>query len=90
MSIFIGGTSCLQRREGEKVLYCPPKTSHWKLASRNWNIRFWKQNIRNLKYTFYMQNRTLQFGKSDCLIFPSLERSVVYEVIVDHSSHLSF
>jgi hypothetical protein len=27
-SIFIGGTCTLQRREGEKLLYYPPKTSH--------------------------------------------------------------
>jgi hypothetical protein len=27
-SIFVGGTSTLQRREGEKLLYYPPKTSH--------------------------------------------------------------
>jgi hypothetical protein len=42
MSIFVGETSTLQRREGEKLLYYPPKTSHWKLASRNQNIQFWK------------------------------------------------
>jgi hypothetical protein len=26
----------------EKLLYLPPQTSHWELASKNWNIRFWK------------------------------------------------
>jgi hypothetical protein len=30
-SIFVGGTSTLERREGEKLLYYPPKTIHWKL-----------------------------------------------------------
>jgi hypothetical protein len=40
MRVFVGGTSSLHRREGEKLLYCPPKTSHWKLASRNQNIPF--------------------------------------------------
>jgi hypothetical protein len=45
-SIFIGGTSSPQRREGGgELLYYPLKTSHWKLASRNWNIRFWNRNI---------------------------------------------
>jgi hypothetical protein len=39
-SIFVGGTSNPQMREGGKLLYYPPKTSRWKLASRNWNIRF--------------------------------------------------
>jgi hypothetical protein len=33
-SIFIGGTSSPQRREG-KSFYTIKKTSHWKLASRN-------------------------------------------------------
>jgi hypothetical protein len=42
MSIFIGGTSTLQRREREKLLYYPPKTSHWELANRNQNIQFWR------------------------------------------------
>jgi hypothetical protein len=37
-SIFNGGTSSPQRREGEKLLYYPPKTSCWKIASRNRNI----------------------------------------------------
>jgi hypothetical protein len=39
---FVGGTSTLQRREGENFYIYPPKTSHWKLACKNWNIRFWK------------------------------------------------
>jgi hypothetical protein len=39
---FMGGTSFLQRREGEIFYTCPPKTSRWKLDSKNWNIRFWK------------------------------------------------
>jgi hypothetical protein len=54
-SIFIGGTSRTQRKEGEKLLNHPPKTSHWKLASRNQNIWF-------LKYIRYRPNRTLRFG----------------------------
>jgi hypothetical protein len=34
-------------KEGRgKLLYYPPTISYWKLASRNWNIRFWNQNIR--------------------------------------------
>jgi hypothetical protein len=39
---FMGGTSNLKRREGESFYICPPKTSRWKLASKNRNIRFWK------------------------------------------------
>jgi hypothetical protein len=39
-SILVGGTSSPQRGEGGKLLYYPPKTSCWKLASRNRNIRF--------------------------------------------------
>jgi hypothetical protein len=39
-SIFVSGTSSPHRREGGKLLYYPPKTSHWKLVSRNQNIRF--------------------------------------------------
>jgi hypothetical protein len=39
-SIFIGGTISSQRREGGKLLYYPPKTSGWKLASGNRNIRY--------------------------------------------------
>jgi hypothetical protein len=54
-SIFVGGTSNIQRGEGEKILYYPQKTSHWKLASRN-------QNIWNFKYSLYRPNRTLRFG----------------------------
>jgi hypothetical protein len=46
---FVGGTSCLQRREGESFYTCLPKTSRWKLASKNQNIRFLKLNIRYLK-----------------------------------------
>jgi hypothetical protein len=89
-SIFVGGTSTLQRREGEKLLYYPPKTSYLNLASRNWNIRFSNRNIWNLKYSHYRQNRTLRFVKMGCLIFPGSVRSVVYEAIVFHSSHLGF
>jgi hypothetical protein len=37
---FMGDTSTLQRREGESFYTCPPKPSRWKLASKNWNIRF--------------------------------------------------
>jgi hypothetical protein len=44
-SIFIGGTSTLQRREEKELLYYLSKTNRWKLASRNRNIRFWNQNI---------------------------------------------
>jgi hypothetical protein len=70
--------------EGGKSFYtCPPKTSHWKLASTN-------RNIWNLKYTHYRNKRTLQFGKLDYLIFPDSVRCVVYEAIVFHLSHLSF
>jgi hypothetical protein len=44
-SIFIGGISNPQKREGWECLYYPPETSRWKLASRNRNIRFWNRNI---------------------------------------------
>jgi hypothetical protein len=67
-----------------------PKTNHWKLASRNWNIRFWNRNIWNLKYSRYRKNWTLWFGKPYCLVFPSSVRSVVYKAIVFHSSRLGF
>jgi hypothetical protein len=68
-SIFIGGTCTLQRREGEKLLYYPPKTSHWKLASKNWNIRFWNWNIRFLKYSRYRLNQTLRFENQNIRFF---------------------
>jgi hypothetical protein len=42
VSIFVGGTSSLQMREGESFYTYPSKTSRWELASRNQNIRFWK------------------------------------------------
>jgi hypothetical protein len=82
-SIFNGGTSTLQRREGEKLLYHPPKTSCWKLASRNRNIRFCNQNILFLKYNCYWPNQNIWF-------FQGLVRGVVYEAIVFHSSLLGF
>jgi hypothetical protein len=40
MSIFVGETSNLQRRERKMFYTRPPKISHWKLASKNRNIRF--------------------------------------------------
>jgi hypothetical protein len=61
-SIFLGGTSSPQRREEEELLYYPPKTSHWKLVSRNRNIWFWNRNMQFLNYSRYRPNRTLQFG----------------------------
>jgi hypothetical protein len=73
-----------------KLLYLPPKTSHWELSSRNWNIRFWKWNIWNLNYSCYSLNQTHRFGKPEHLIFQGSERCVVYEAIVFHSSHLDF
>jgi hypothetical protein len=79
-SIFIGGTNIPQRKKWGKLLYYPPKTSHWKLASRNWNIRF-------LKYSRYRPNRTLQFGHRNIQFFQGLVRG---ESIVFHSSHLGF
>jgi hypothetical protein len=39
---FMGGTSSLQRREGERFYTCPQKTSHWKLGSKNQNIQYLK------------------------------------------------
>jgi hypothetical protein len=42
---FVGSTSNFQRREGESFYIYPPKTSRWKLASKNWNIWFWKPAI---------------------------------------------
>jgi hypothetical protein len=80
-SIFISGISSPQRREGEKLLYYLPKTSRWKLASRNWNIRF-------LKYSRYRSNQTLQFGNQNIRFFQGLVRGGVYETIMFHSSHL--
>jgi hypothetical protein len=35
---FVGSTSNLKRREGERFYTCSPKTSCWKLVSKNWNI----------------------------------------------------
>jgi hypothetical protein len=61
----------------------PPKTSRWKLASKN-------RNIRNLKYSCYSPNRMLQFGKLEHLVFPGSVRCGVCVVIVFHSSHLGF
>jgi hypothetical protein len=89
-SIFVGVTSSHQRREGENLLYYPPKTSRWKLASRNWNIQFWNWNVQFLKYSRYKSNRTLWFGNWNIHFFQSLVRGGVYEAIVFHSSHLGF
>jgi hypothetical protein len=41
---FVGGTSSLQMREGESLYTCSPKTSRWKLASKNRNIRYLTTN----------------------------------------------
>jgi hypothetical protein len=91
MSIFIGGTSSLQKSEGgEAFILAPQKLVIGKLASKNRNIWFWNRNIRNFKYSCYRQNWTLRFGKPDCLIFPSSVRCVVCVIIVFHSSHLGF
>jgi hypothetical protein len=83
MGIFIGGTSSLQRREGESFYTYPHKTSSWELASRNWNIQ-------KLKYSRYRKNWTLRFRKPDYLIFHGSVIYVVYEDIVFYSSHLGF
>jgi hypothetical protein len=59
-------------KEGGGSFYTPPphkKTSYWKLASRNQNLRFWKRNIQNLNYNRYNPNRTLQFGNPEYLVF---------------------
>jgi hypothetical protein len=52
-----------------KLLYYPPKTSRWKLASRSRNIQFWNQNIWFLKYIRYRSNRTLWFGNRNIQFF---------------------
>jgi hypothetical protein len=72
-------------KEGKrgKLLYYPSKTSRWKLASKNWNIRF-------LKYSRYRPNRALQFGNRNIRLFEGLVRDGVYKAIVFHSSHLKF
>jgi hypothetical protein len=80
MRVFIGGTSSSQMEEGEKLLYCPQKTSCWKLSNRNWNIR-------NLKYSHYKANWTLRFRNRNLRFFQGLEIGGVYEAIVFHSSH---
>jgi hypothetical protein len=67
-----------------------PKTSHWKLASRNQNIRFYNWNIQNLNYSHYSSNRTLRFVKPEHPIFQGSVRCAVYKVIMFHSSHLGF
>jgi hypothetical protein len=90
MSIFVGGTSGLQRSEGESFYTCPPKTSRWELISRNWNIRFENRNIQNWKYSCYRKNRILQFGKPNCLVFLGSVRYVVYEAIVFSLISLGF
>jgi hypothetical protein len=48
---------------GEKLVYCPPITSRWKLASRNQNIRFQNRNIQNLKYSYCRPNRNIWFSR---------------------------
>jgi hypothetical protein len=83
MSIFVGGTITLQRREGEAFILAPPKTSCWELANKN-------QNIRNLNYTRYRQNRTIRFGKPACPVFSGSVRCEVYVATVFHSSPLRF
>jgi hypothetical protein len=78
-------------KEGRgKLFILPPKTSRWKLASRNQNIRFWNRNIQFLKYSRYRPNQTLQFGNLNIRFFQGLVRGGVYEAIVFHSSHLGF
>jgi hypothetical protein len=78
MCIFVGGTNSPQRKEGGKLLYYSPKNSHWKLASRNWNIRFWNRNIRFLKYSRYRAIRILRFGNRNIQFFQGLVRGGVY------------
>jgi hypothetical protein len=75
---------------GGKLLYYPPKSSRWKLASTNQNIRFWNQNIQFLKYSRYRSNRTFGFGNQNIRFFQGLVRGEVYETIVFRSSHLGF
>jgi hypothetical protein len=71
------------KKGGGKFLYYPPKTSRWKLASRNRNNHF-------LKYSRYRPNRTLWLGNQNIRFFQGLVRGGVYEAIMFHSSHLGF
>jgi hypothetical protein len=54
MSVFRGWHQHPLKEGGESFYTCPPKTSRWKLASKNWNIQ-------NLKSSRWSQNRTIQF-----------------------------
>jgi hypothetical protein len=40
MSVFHGWHQQPPKEGGESFYTCPPKTSCWKLASKNWNIRY--------------------------------------------------
>jgi hypothetical protein len=80
----------LKAGKGGSFYTIPQKTSRWKLASRNLNIRFWNRNIWFLKYSCYRPNRTLCFGNRNIRFFQDLVRAGVYEAIVFHSSHLGF
>jgi hypothetical protein len=73
---FVGDTSNLQRREDERFYTSPPKTSHWKLVSKNRNIRFWKLAVG------------AHLSKPDHPIFLGLVRCGMRMTIVVHSSHL--
>jgi hypothetical protein len=61
---FMGGTRSLQTREGESFYTCPPKTSHWKLVSKNWNIWHLKTSCWSSSAQIGLsgsENRTIQF-----------------------------
>jgi hypothetical protein len=67
---FMGGTSCLQRREEESFYTCPPKISRWKPVKTR-TSGFENQNIRYLKTSSWsssaqtgpsgLENRTIWF-----------------------------
>jgi hypothetical protein len=57
---FVGDTSSLQRRErGKAFILVPPKTSHWKLGSKNWNIRY----LKNSRWSSSAQTVPYGLGK---------------------------
>jgi hypothetical protein len=79
----VDGTSTLQRREEES--FYTPRTSRWELASKNWNIRFWK-----LEHTKFKNIAVGAQTGPPPPIFPGLVRCGVCVTIVFHSSHLRF
>jgi hypothetical protein len=89
MSIFVGGTTSPQRREGGRFYTYPTKTRCWELAIKT-RISSFGIGTSRIWIIALQANRTLRFGKPDCTVFSGSVICVVYEAIVFHPSHLGF